>query len=75
MTEGKPANVLEAELLLAPSATRNESACLVGGSAGLGAAPNFGSLSSLYTWYLFVTVSAKLVLAGIATIFHRTLGR
>jgi hypothetical protein len=50
-------------------------ACLVAGSAGLGAAPDFVSLSSLYTWYLFVTVSAMLVLAGIASIFHRTLGR
>jgi hypothetical protein len=51
-------------------------ACLVAGSAGLGAAPDFVSLSSLYTWYLFVIVSAMLVLlAGIASIFHRTLGR
>jgi hypothetical protein len=50
-------------------------ACLVAGSAGLGAAPDFVSLSSLYAWYLFVTVSAMLVLAGIASVFHRTLGR
>jgi hypothetical protein len=50
-------------------------ACLVAGSVGLGAAPNFVSLSSLYEWYLFVIGSAMLVLAGIASIFHRMLGR
>jgi hypothetical protein len=50
-------------------------ACLIAGSAGLAAAPNFVSLSSEYMWYLFVIVSAMLVLAGIASIFHRTLGR
>ena len=50
-------------------------ACLIAGSAGLGAAPNFVSLNSLYEWYLFLIVSAMLVLVGIANIFHRTLGR
>ena len=50
-------------------------ACLLAGSAGLGAAPDFVSLSSEYTWYLFVIVSAMLVLVGIASIFHRTLER
>jgi hypothetical protein len=47
-------------------------ACLIAGSAGLGAAPNFVSLNSLYEWYLFIIVSAMLVLVGIANIFHRT---
>jgi hypothetical protein len=50
-------------------------ACLIAGSIGLGAAPNFVSLNSLYEWYLFIIVSAMLVLTGIANIFHRTLGR
>ncbi|MFY9841223.1 MAG: hypothetical protein WAK55_33085 [Xanthobacteraceae bacterium] len=50
-------------------------ACLIAGSVGLGAAPNFVSLNSLYEWYLFVIISAMLVLVGIANIFHRTLGR
>jgi hypothetical protein len=50
-------------------------ACLIAGSAGLGAAPNFVSLNSLYDWYLFVVVSGMLVLAGIASIFYRMLGR
>jgi hypothetical protein len=50
-------------------------ACLIAGSVGLGAAPNFVSLNSLYEWYLFIIVSAMLVLTGIANIFHRTLGR
>ena len=49
--------------------------CLVADSVGLGGAPNFVSLSSEYTWYLFVIVSAMLMLAGIVSIFHRTLGR
>jgi hypothetical protein len=47
-------------------------ACLIAGSAGLGAAPNFVSLNSLYEWHLFIIVSAMLVLVGIANIFHRT---
>jgi hypothetical protein len=41
------------------------SVCLAIGSAGLGAAPSFVSLNS-YGWYIFVVVSALLVLAGIA---------
>lgn len=41
------------------------SACLMAGSAGLGAAPSFLSLSS-YGWYVFVSGSALLVLAAIA---------
>jgi hypothetical protein len=49
-------------------------ACLIAGLAGLGAAPNFVSLNSLYEWYLFVIVSAMLVLVGIANIFHRMFG-
>jgi hypothetical protein len=47
-------------------------ACLIAGSVGLGAAPNFVSLNSLYEWYLFIIVSAMLVLVGIANIFYRT---
>ena len=50
-------------------------ACIVAGSVGLGAAPNFVSLNSLYEWYLFVILSATLVLAGIASILYRTSGR
>ena len=41
------------------------SVCLAAGSAGLGAAPSFLSFNS-YGWYVFVVVSAVLVLAGIA---------
>lgn len=41
------------------------SVCLATGSAGLGAAPTFLALSS-YGWYVFVGLSAVLVLAGIA---------
>jgi hypothetical protein len=41
------------------------SACLIAGSAGLGAAPSFLSLN-LYGWYVFVSVSALLVITGIA---------
>jgi hypothetical protein len=40
-------------------------ACLVAGSAGVAAAPNFVSLS-MYGWYVFVIVSAMLLIAGIA---------
>jgi hypothetical protein len=40
------------------------SACLIAGSAGLGAAPSFLSLNS-YGWYVFVGVSALLVIAAI----------
>jgi hypothetical protein len=47
-------------------------ACLLAGSAGLAAAPNLVSPNSLYEWYLFIIVSATLVLVGIANIFHRT---
>jgi hypothetical protein len=50
-------------------------ACLIAGSVGLGAAPSFVSLNSLYEWYLFAIISAMLVLVGIANILHRTLGR
>lgn len=41
------------------------SVCLVAGSAGLGAAPSFLSLNS-YGWYIYVSVSALLVLAAVA---------
>jgi hypothetical protein len=41
------------------------SACLIAGSAGVGAAPSFLSLNS-YGWYVFVGVSALLVITGIA---------
>jgi hypothetical protein len=41
------------------------SVCLAAGSFGLGAAPSILSLSS-YGWYVFVVVSALLVLGGIA---------
>ena len=41
------------------------SVCLIAGSVGLGAAPNFLSLSS-YGWYVFVSVSALLVIAAVA---------
>jgi hypothetical protein len=41
------------------------SVCLIAGSAGLGAAPSFLSLNS-YGWYVFVSVSALLVITGIA---------
>lgn len=41
------------------------SVCLAIGSAGLGAAPSFVSLSS-YGWYVFLIVSALLVFVGIA---------
>src|SRR5690348_15499627 len=44
------------------------SACLMAGSAGLGAAPSFLSLSS-YGWYVFVSVAALLVIAAIAARF------
>jgi hypothetical protein len=50
-------------------------ACLIAGSTGLGAAPKFVSLSSEYTWYLFVIVSTMLVLIGMANFFHRTFER
>jgi VIT1/CCC1 family predicted Fe2+/Mn2+ transporter len=38
---------------------------LIAGSAGLGAAPSFLSLNS-YGWYVFVSVSALLVVAAVA---------
>jgi hypothetical protein len=41
------------------------SVCLMAGSAGLGTAPSFLSLNS-YGWYIFVGVSAALLIAGIA---------
>lgn len=40
------------------------SVCLIAGAAGLGAAPSFLSLNS-YGWYVFVTISALLVIAAI----------
>ncbi|MFY9835570.1 MAG: hypothetical protein WAK55_03730 [Xanthobacteraceae bacterium] len=71
----KSLSVLKAKVKPARANELLAATCLVAGSAGLGAAPNFVSLSSEYTWYLFVIVSVMLVLAGIASIFHRTLGR
>jgi hypothetical protein len=41
------------------------SACLIAGAAGIAAAPSFLSVS-LYGWYVFVVVSAMLLIAGIA---------
>jgi hypothetical protein len=41
------------------------SACLIAGAAGIGAAPSFLSLNS-YGWYVFVSVSVMLLIAGIA---------
>ncbi len=40
--------------------------CLIAGSAGVGAAPSFLSLNS-YGWYVFVSISTLLVIAGIAS--------
>lgn len=45
------------------------SACLIAGSAGLGSAPSFLSLNS-YGWYIFLIVSALLLLSGIAAKLH-----
>jgi hypothetical protein len=42
------------------------SACLIGGAAGLVAATSFSSFSS-YGWYAFVTISALLLIVGIAS--------
>jgi hypothetical protein len=50
---------------------RNElltSACLIAGSAGLSAAPNFVSLTS-YGWYSLISISAMLLIAGILARF------
>jgi hypothetical protein len=41
------------------------SVCLIAGSAGIAAAPSFLSVSQ-YGWYVFVVVSAMLLIAGIA---------
>jgi hypothetical protein len=41
------------------------SACLIAGSAGVAAAPSFLSINQ-YGWYVFVSVSAMLLIAGIA---------
>jgi hypothetical protein len=41
------------------------SVCLIAGSAGLGSAPSFLSLNS-YGWYIFLIVSALLLISGIA---------
>jgi hypothetical protein len=51
---------------LRPSRTHEflSSVCLIAGSAGLGAAPNFLSLNP-YGWYVFVSASGLLLLAGI----------
>jgi hypothetical protein len=40
------------------------SVCLIAGSAGVGAAPSYLSLNS-YGWYVFIGMSALLVIAGI----------
>jgi hypothetical protein len=40
------------------------SVCLIAGSAGVGAAPSYLSVNS-YGWYVFIVVSAILVMAGI----------
>jgi hypothetical protein len=42
------------------------SACLIAGSAGVATAPSFLSISQ-YGWYVFVSVSAMLLVAGIAS--------
>jgi hypothetical protein len=41
------------------------SACLIAGSAGVAAAPGFLSINQ-YGWYVFVSISAMLLIAGIA---------
>jgi hypothetical protein len=41
------------------------SACLIAGSAGVAAAPSFLSINQ-YGWYVFVAVSAMLLIAGVA---------
>jgi hypothetical protein len=41
------------------------SACLIAGAAGVAAAPSFLGLNQ-YGWYIFVSVSALLLMAGIA---------
>jgi hypothetical protein len=41
------------------------SACLIAGSAGVAAAPSFLSISQ-YGWYVFVVVSAMLLVAGLS---------
>jgi cytoskeletal protein CcmA (bactofilin family) len=41
------------------------SACLIAGSAGVAAAPSFLSINQ-YGWYVFFSVSAMLLIAGIA---------
>jgi hypothetical protein len=41
------------------------SACLIAGAAGVAAAPSFLSINQ-YGWYVFVSVSAMLLIAGIA---------
>jgi hypothetical protein len=41
------------------------SACLIAGTAGVAAAPSFLGLNQ-YGWYIFVSVSALLLIAGIA---------
>jgi hypothetical protein len=45
------------------------SVCLIAGSAGLGSAPSFLSLNS-YGWYIFVVISALLLISGIAAKVH-----
>ena len=40
-------------------------ACLIAGSAGVAAAPSFLSINQ-YGWYVFVAVSAMLLIAGVA---------
>jgi hypothetical protein len=49
----------------ARSNTFLSSACLIAGSAGVATAPTFLSISQ-YGWYVFVSVSAMLLIAGIA---------
>ena len=41
------------------------SACLIAGAAGIAAAPSILSINQ-YGWYIFVSVSAMLLIAGIA---------
>jgi hypothetical protein len=54
------------------------SACLIAGTAGVvvaAVAPGFLSISQQYGWYIFVTVSAMLLIVGIAARVDRPLRR
>jgi hypothetical protein len=46
------------------------SACLIAGAAGVAAAPGFLTINQ-YGWYVFVSVSAMLLVAGIAARVER----